>query len=137
MWEACKSIIECAFGHRRIFTPDLKLSGPFENKLTQALSCDVIDPNGAIRYDRSMDATQTARSFSAGSLRRYVLDSLAVGQTVSIHTCSSSVAAGLVAIGNEMGARISVQNSKDPERSMIISLESAPGSVHFDLYNMN
>ena len=84
-----------------------------------------------------MDATQTEGSFSEVSLRRYVLDSLAVGHSVSIETCDGSLAAGLVAIGNEMGAKISVRNSTGPDKSMIISLESAGGSAHFDLYTMN
>lgn len=84
-----------------------------------------------------MDATQTARSFSTGSLRRYVLDSLAVGHSVSIQTCNGNLAAGLVAIGNEMGARISVKNSDGTNKAMVIRLESAGGSAHFDLYTMH
>ncbi len=85
-----------------------------------------------------MDATQNARSFSKESLlRRYVLDSLAVGRSVSIETCDGRFAAGLFEIGNKMGAKISVRNSTDPGTPWIISFESAAGSAHFDLYTMN
>lgn len=103
------------------------------------MSCEVIDPNGAIRYDQSMDATQNARSFSKDSLlRRYVLDSLAVGRSVSVQTSDGKFAAGLFEIGNQMGAKISVCNSTDPRNAgVIIKLESGPGSAHFDLYSMN
>lgn len=85
-----------------------------------------------------MDATQNARSFSNDSrLRRYVLDSLAVGRPVSVQTCNGKLAARLFKIGNQMGARTSVRSSTDADKSWIISLESAAGSVHFDLYTMN
>ncbi len=85
-----------------------------------------------------MDATQNARSFSTDLLlRRYVLDSLAVGRPVSIQTCDDKFAAGLFAIGNQMGAKITVRHSPETADSWIISLESAAGSVHFDLYTMN
>ena len=84
-----------------------------------------------------MDATQNERAFSTLSTRRYVLDSLAVGRSVSVRTSNTSLIAGLVEIGNQMGARISVANSAGPEKSMIISIESAGGSNHFDLYTMN
>jgi hypothetical protein len=84
-----------------------------------------------------MDATQNARSFSQGSLRRYVLDTLAVGRSVSIQTSNSDLVAGLVAIGNRLGAKISVVNASGPGKSMIINVESAAGSAYFDLYTMN
>ncbi len=84
-----------------------------------------------------MDATQNARPFSRSSLRRYVLDSLAVGHSISIQTGNSNLAAGLLAFGNQMGAKISVRNSTDPANSWIIHLESDLGAAHFDLYTMH
>lgn len=82
-----------------------------------------------------MDATQNAQSFSQVSLRRYVLDSLAVGRSLSIQTGNDKLAAGLFKIGNQMGAKVSVRNSDN--NSWIIRLESGPGSTHFDLYTMH
>lgn len=104
---------------------------------TQTFACDLIELNGASRYNQSMDATQTARPFSPGAMRRYVLDSLAVGRSVSIRTSNHNLAAGLFAIANEMGALVSVENSTGPGKSMIIRLESGGGSEHFDLYTMH
>lgn len=85
-----------------------------------------------------MGATQNARSFSKDSLlRRYVLDSLAVGHSVSVQTYDGNLAAGLFALGDRMGAKTSVRNSTGPDKSWIIELKSGAGSTHFDLYTMN
>lgn len=84
-----------------------------------------------------MDAKHTVPSLSEGPMRRYVLDSLAAGHSVSIQTSDDSIASRLFTLGTRMGAKISIQNSVGSSKSMVIRLDSEAGTAHFDLYRMH
>lgn len=65
-------------------------------------------------------------------LRRYVLDSLAVGQSVAVHCTDRASARGVVDLGNRFGAQSAVNRST---RGWEVQIEA--GSAHLDLYNLH
>ena len=66
--------------------------------------------------------------------RRYVLDSLAVGLPVSVRTSNDSLTASLFEIGNRMGAKVSIRQSR---QGRMVDLTSSPDARHFDLYTLH
>lgn len=94
-----------------------------------------IDPKSSVGYDRSMDAAQNAWTPSASAnLRRYVLDSLAIGRSVSIQ-CSDAASTDTV---RALGERIGALHSTRPSRGgWAVRIMASPGLQHFDIFSLN
>jgi len=80
-----------------------------------------------------MDADHIAPSRSeTDRLRRYVLDSLAAGQTIAVHCSDRSAAQGFIALGTRFGAQSVATRSANGWQ---IQITSGPGSL--DLYTIH
>jgi len=80
-----------------------------------------------------MGAAHNASSLGATErLRRYVLDSLAVGRAVDIHCSDSASLRGLI----DLGTRFSAQPRITP-RACGWDVRIEPNASHFELYNLH